>query len=94
MQNRIQITALRDCCLLALFTDAENKETARKQIDLNRGESRGDIQFVLGLYPEYTDFPVDYSHHEDEKEMLTVPHPTRVHEVTESYGVIRLQRLP
>jgi hypothetical protein len=78
--------------LLALFTDADNREIARKDVDMKAGESRGDIQFVLGLFGEYTDFPEDYEHLADE-ELVRVPHPHRVGESVESFGVVRLMRL-
>lgn len=93
MQDRLHVTALRDRMILALFTDAENREIARKDVDMKAGESRGDIQFVLGLFGDFTDFPEEYEHVADE-ELVRVPHPHREGESIEAYGVLRLTRLP
>jgi len=92
MQNRLHVTALRDCIILALFTDPENREIARKDVDLRAGESRGDIQFVLGLFSEFTDFPEEYEYVADE-ELVRIPHPHREGESIDSFGVLRLTRL-
>jgi hypothetical protein len=93
MQDRIHVTAIRECMIVALFTDVDNREIARKNIDMKAGESRGDIQFVLGLFPDFTDFPGEYDHFES-GELVGVPHPHRVGETTEAFGVLRLTRLP
>jgi hypothetical protein len=79
--------------IVALFTDSENREKSRRYIDLLAGESRGDIQFVLGVCGEFTDFPDDYEHLSNQ-ELEPVAHPTRVGESVESFGVVRLTRLP
>ena len=78
--------------ILALFTDAENREIARREVDMKAGESRGDIQFVLGLFGDFTDFPQEYEHVSDE-ELIGVSHPHRQGESIDSFGVLRLTRL-
>lgn len=93
MQDRLHIMAIRECRILGLHTDAENREVRREWIDLAPGQSRGDVQFVLGLDGSMSDLPDDYEHISDEQ-MATVHHPTKVGETVETYGVIRLTRLP
>ena len=93
VQDRLQITALRNCMFLALFTDADNKEIRRAFVDLETGQSRGDIQFVLGLDGTMSDLPEEYEHLAED-EMISVAHPTAVGETCDSFGVIRLKRLP
>ena len=93
MQDRFQVTALRNCMFLELFTDAENLEARREIIDLDAGQSRGDIQFVLALDGSMSDLPPEFEHL-DEDSSLSVVHPIRVGETCEAYGVLRLVKLP
>lgn len=78
--------------IVALFTDAENRERRREIVDLQAGESRGDIQFVLSLDGTMSDFPEEYEYL-SEDDTLKVIHPIKEGETCESYGVIRLRWL-
>jgi hypothetical protein len=92
MKNRLKVTARRDCCILALFTDEDNRELERKIIFIERGRSRSDIQFVLGLYPEFSDLPEQYQDFPP-PDMIGVGHPEFIGESDDSYETVRLTRI-
>jgi hypothetical protein len=92
MKNRLKVTALRDCCLLALFTDDDNREVERKFIFIDRGRSRSDIQIVLGLDPEFSDLPEQYQDFPP-PDMIGVGHPVFIGESDDSYETVRLKRV-
>lgn len=92
MKNRLKVTGRRDCCILALFTDDDNRELERKIIFIERGRSRSDIQFVLGLYPEFSDLPEQYQDFPP-ADMIAVGHPVFIGESDESYETVRLTQM-
>lgn len=92
MKNRLKVTAHRNSCILALFTNDDNQELERKSIFIDRGQSRSDIQFVLGLYPEFSDLPEQYQDFPP-PDMLGVEHPIFIDESHDSYGTVRLTRI-
>ena len=92
MQDRYQIKALRDCHIRATWTDANNVEIGEQWIDMKKGESRGDIQFVTGLDPDLSDLPDDYQYL-DGSGIQTVAHPSVAQGTIEVFGLLQLSRI-
>ncbi len=93
MQDRIQVKALRDCSIRVKWTDEDNKELRDGWIEMAAGESRGDFQYVMAIDLSSSDLPDEFDHLSNNG-LENVPHPDRVGESVEAFGLVRLTLLP